>query len=75
MRFINLLATAAASAALAAAAPAVDTPSPVETGLRLVKTSEADPGSWVTEEDKDRLVADGVGFFDITDIEVRDSSD
>ncbi|KAF6829319.1 trichothecene c-15 hydroxylase [Colletotrichum musicola] len=69
MRFIDLLATAAASAALAAAAPAVDTPSPVETGLRLVKTSEADPGSWVTEEGKDQLVADGIGFFDITDIE------
>lgn len=64
MRLIASLAAAAASAAMASAAPGVDTPSPVETGLRLIKTSEADPGSWVTEADKDRLVADGIGFFD-----------
>ncbi|UQC83958.1 peptidase family M28 [Colletotrichum lupini] len=36
--------------------------------LRLVKTSPADPGSWVTDADKDVLIESGVRFIDITDI-------
>ncbi|KAK7434570.1 leucine aminopeptidase 2 [Colletotrichum acutatum] len=36
--------------------------------LRVVKTSPADPGSWVTDADKDGLIENGVRFIDITDI-------
>jgi hypothetical protein len=45
----------------------------VNKGLRLIKTSEEDPGRWVTEDEKDKLVVAGkyVGFIDITDIKVR----
>jgi len=43
--------------------------------LRLIKTSEADPGTWVTEEEKiDHYVASGIRFIDITDITVSTSS-
>ena len=40
--------------------------------LRLIKTSEEDPGQWVTEEEKDALVTAShrTSFIDITDIEV-----
>ncbi|EHK46732.1 hypothetical protein TRIATDRAFT_291825 [Trichoderma atroviride IMI 206040] len=38
-------------------------------GLRLIKTSEADIGQWVTEQDKfDRFISKNIGFIDITDI-------
>ncbi|KAF2218802.1 peptidase family M28 [Elsinoe ampelina] len=38
-------------------------------GLRLIKTSEEDPGQWISEEDKiTRYVAKNIGFIDITDI-------
>ena len=38
-------------------------------GLRLIKTSEKDPGTWVTEEDKiTKYRARGINFVDITDI-------
>ncbi|KAG7040476.1 peptidase family M28 [Colletotrichum scovillei] len=36
--------------------------------LRLVKTSPADPGSWVTDANKDAMIENGVRFIDITDI-------
>ncbi|KAH6984304.1 hypothetical protein BKA56DRAFT_481308 [Ilyonectria sp. MPI-CAGE-AT-0026] len=39
-----------------------------EKGLRLVKTSEEDPGVWLTEEEKfDQLISKKIGFVDITD--------
>jgi hypothetical protein len=39
--------------------------------LRLIKTSEADPGTWVTEEQKiTDYVAKNIYFIDITDIKV-----
>lgn len=39
--------------------------------LRLIKTSEADIGQWVTEQDKfDRFISKNIGFIDITDIKV-----
>ena len=58
---------------LAIAAPVVE-PVPVDASLRLIKTSETDPGSWVTEEQKvTDYVANGIGFVDITDIAVRGS--
>ncbi|TRX91085.1 hypothetical protein FHL15_008067 [Xylaria flabelliformis] len=36
--------------------------------LRLVKTSEEDPGTWMTEEEKfEKLTSKRIGFMDITD--------
>lgn len=41
-------------------------------GLRLVKTSDEDPGTWMTEEEKfEKLISKRVGFADITDTLVR----
>ncbi|KAI1174253.1 Zn-dependent exopeptidase [Nemania sp. FL0916] len=38
------------------------------TELRLVKTSEEDPGTWMTEEEKfEKLTSKRIGFMDITD--------
>ncbi|KAK1596573.1 peptidase family M28 [Colletotrichum navitas] len=68
MRFSTTLAVVAASCGLAAAAPATDDMH-VNPGLRLVKTSEDDTGTWVTEDEKfDKYTIKGVGFIDITDI-------
>ncbi|KAJ3939793.1 uncharacterized protein N0V96_009778 [Colletotrichum fioriniae] len=41
---------------------------PTDSALRLVKTSPADLGSWVTDADKDGLIENGLRFIDITDI-------
>ncbi|KAH7308944.1 hypothetical protein B0I35DRAFT_379703 [Stachybotrys elegans] len=61
MLFPTVIAALAASGQLAAAAP--------QPGLRLVKTSEEDPGQWVTEEQKWELFkSKGIGFIDVTDI-------
>ncbi|KAH7133835.1 hypothetical protein EDB81DRAFT_695529 [Dactylonectria macrodidyma] len=39
-----------------------------DNGLRLVKTSEEDPGTWMTEEEKfEKLISKKIGFVDITD--------
>jgi leucyl aminopeptidase len=44
----------------------------IDAGLRLIKTSEADPGVWVTEDQKiEEYVAKNIGFIDITDIKVN----
>lgn len=41
-------------------------------GLRLIKTSESDAGTWVREDDKiENYVAKGINFVDITDMTVR----
>ncbi|KAH8893087.1 Zn-dependent exopeptidase [Thozetella sp. PMI_491] len=41
-------------------------------GLRLIKTSDDDPGVWMTEEEKfDQLISQRIGFMDITDTLVR----
>lgn len=41
-------------------------------GLHLVKTSDKDPGTWMTEEEKfERLISKRIGFADITDTLVR----
>lgn len=51
-------------AVLAAAEPRART----DAALRLVKTSEGDPGQWVTEKQMfERFVSRKVGFLDITD--------
>ncbi|WQF82498.1 Putative peptidase M28 [Colletotrichum destructivum] len=68
MRFVTTLAVAAASCGLAAAAPATGDIQ-LNPGLRLVKTSEDDAGSWVTEDEKfEKYTSKGIGFIDITDI-------
>lgn len=52
------------------AAPSAEA-APVDSGLRLVKTSEEDPGQWVTEAQKFELfTSKNIGFIDITDIQV-----
>lgn len=52
---------------VALAAPAQDATR--TDGLCLIKTSEADPGQWVTEQQKlDQFTSKNIGFIDITDI-------
>lgn len=69
MHFNAALAVLAASCPAVLAAPSC---APIDTAvLRLVKTSESDPGQWVKEEDKFKLfTSKGIGFIDITDIKV-----
>ncbi|KAK1521169.1 peptidase family M28 [Colletotrichum abscissum] len=68
MRFSTTLAVVAASCGLAAAAPATGDVQ-VNPGLRLVKTYEEDPGTWVTEDEKyEKYTSKGIGFIDITDV-------
>lgn len=66
------LALLAAACPLALAAPAESAPDAASPDtLRLVKTSEQDPGQWVDEKDFwDRFTSQGVNFVDITDIKV-----
>jgi len=71
MRAQALFALLAGSASLVAAAPAES--SPRDAGLRLIKTSPEDPGTWVTEEEKiTNYVAKKIGFVDITEITVSE---
>jgi len=66
------LAILAASCPLALAAPAESVPAG-RTSLRLVKTSEKDPGQWVDEKDFwNKFISKNINFVDITDIEVSD---
>lgn len=68
----NLLfgAIVASSSVLVSALPATDS-SKINAGLRLIKTSEADPGIWVTEDEKiEKYTAKNINFIDITDITV-----
>jgi hypothetical protein len=67
---ISLAALVAAACSALAAVPRTGSVE-VDRGLRLIKTSESDPGTWVTDEQKEEYVANRVGFYDITDIEVR----
>ncbi|KAI1343628.1 hypothetical protein F5Y15DRAFT_411489 [Xylariaceae sp. FL0016] len=51
-----------------AAVPAEPLVSRLDEGLRLVKTSDDDVGTWMTEEEKfDQLISKHVGFMDVTD--------
>lgn len=64
-------ALAASSSLLVSALPSADS-SKVNAGLRLIKTSEADPGVWVTEDEKiEKYTAKNINFIDITDITVH----
>jgi len=61
----------ASSSLLVSALPSTFS-SKVNAGLRLIKTSEADPGIWVTEDEKiEKYTAKNINFIDITDITVR----
>ena len=60
----------ASSSLLVSALPSTDS-SKINSGLRLIKTSEADPGIWVTEDEKiEQYTAKNIKFIDITDITV-----
>lgn len=68
---LSLAVALVASAQLATAASLVRSSTELSKGLRLVKTSEADPGSWVHPDDYfDRFTSKGLGFIDITEIQV-----
>ncbi|KAF9869711.1 peptidase family M28 [Colletotrichum karsti] len=57
-----------AASGLALASPATDKIQ-IDPALRLIKTSETDPGTWVTDEQKiENYVNKNIGFIDITDI-------
>lgn len=73
MHFSTYLSTVTALASvLVTAAPQTDGLIQVEPDLRLIKTSETDPGTWVTEEEKiEKYVSKKINFIDITDITVR----
>jgi leucyl aminopeptidase len=65
-----LLGACAVSAWLVHAIPATDRHQ-MHPDLRLIKTSESDLGTWVTEKEKIELyVSKRIGFIDITDITV-----
>lgn len=47
-------------------------PSKRAAGLRLIKTSDEDPGTWMTEEEKfEKFMSKRLGFVDITDTMVQ----
>ncbi|KAL2061552.1 hypothetical protein VTL71DRAFT_6929 [Oculimacula yallundae] len=69
MHFSKILPVFAASLSLVSALPPTDKRVANDGRLRLIKTSEADPGTWVTEDQKiTDYVAKRIGFIDITDI-------
>lgn len=66
-----LAALAASSSVLVSAAPPNDALIKFDPELRLIKTSESDPGVWVTEDEKmTNYVSKNINFVDITDIKV-----
>lgn len=68
-----VIAALAASAHFALAVPAADVSIQVDPALRLIKTSEEDPGKWVTSQEKfDLYTSKGIGFIDITDIKDKE---
>ncbi|EKD15430.1 peptidase family M28 [Drepanopeziza brunnea f. sp. 'multigermtubi' MB_m1] len=65
----SILAVLITSLSVVAALPPTDARVPNDGNLRLIKTSEADPGTWITEDMKIRnYVAKNIKFIDITDI-------
>ncbi|KFA71418.1 hypothetical protein S40288_04281 [Stachybotrys chartarum IBT 40288] len=71
MLFNAALVALLASFQIAAAVPVTEDDATVQVNkaLRLIKTSEEDPGQWVTDEQKDELVMQKINFIDITDIQ------
>ena len=69
MRAHSVLSVIASAIVLAAALPADN----AAAGLRLIKISEEDPGTWVTDEQKiNEYTSKGIHFIDITDITDQD---
>ncbi|KAK1760259.1 hypothetical protein QBC47DRAFT_312598 [Echria macrotheca] len=66
MHLSKTLTILAGSAWLASAAPSAGLSK--KSDVRLIKTSPEDPGTWVTEDEKITLTAQGKNFVDITDI-------
>ncbi|KAI4147413.1 MAG: hypothetical protein L6R39_003128, partial [Caloplaca ligustica] len=74
MHFITYLAAVAGLSGLITAIPTPDGQLETSPGLRLIKTSEKDPGVWVTEEDKiAKYRAKKINFIDVTDIKDPDT--
>jgi hypothetical protein len=68
MRVSTTLTLLTSAAWSVAAAPAIESLG-TAAGRRLIKTSPADPGQWVTEEQKIKdYKSKGIGFVDVTDI-------
>lgn len=71
MHCLSVLSVLAASASWVTAVPATNKFVRPNTDLRLIKTSEADPGTWVTDDEKiSNYVSKNIGFIDVTDITV-----
>lgn len=69
MRISNCLAALVGVVSLTAARPSAESQDITKSNLRLIKTSEADPDVWVTEEEKiSQYRAKHINFIDITDI-------
>lgn len=50
--------------------------SPPKPDLRLIKTSEDEPAFWVSKQNRfEQYTAKKIGFFDVTDIDVRTKAD
>lgn len=56
-----------------AATASISMPRPPAEGMRLVKTSEDDAGTWMSEADKFALINKHVHFVDITETFVSSS--
>lgn len=68
------LAVVAGLSSLVHAIPAPHGQVETRADLRLIKTSETDPGVWVTEDDKiSKYRAKHINFIDITDIKDQDT--
>ncbi|TLD30373.1 hypothetical protein PspLS_02661 [Pyricularia sp. CBS 133598] len=68
-RSLVLLATSGMLASAApAVAPAAESTTGASTERHLVKLSPADPGTWLTDEEKEVLAVHRVGFHDITGV-------
>lgn len=71
MHFSSCLGVLLTATSLSAALPAPDNRA---AGLRLIKTSEEDPGKWVTEDEKiSQYAAKKIDYIDITDIRDPDT--
>lgn len=71
MRSVSIFSALIATASLVAAVPAAEKFVRPNPDLRLIKTSHADPGVWVTDEEKIvNYVAKNIPFIDVTDVTV-----
>lgn len=71
MRFQPILALLLGVAAASPISQAETSSVTADATLRLIKTSEEDTGTWVSEDEKiENYVAKGVNFIDITDMNV-----